>query len=96
MDHYDIEPKDLMDFWNENRGGLPHCRFLSKGRADKARAQIRQYPCWDHWAEAIDAFTSSKFCNDVWRPGFDDFLTESKRIKAIEGIYSNRLLRLVR
>ena len=91
-----IKVPDLMEFWNDNRGALPLCRILSQGRIDKIKVQLRKYPDWDHWAEAIEAFTSSSFCRDQWKPGFDEFLTESKRIRAIEGMYADRPMRMAR
>lgn len=84
-----LSPKYLVDLWNERRQGLPECMELSAARIKKANSQIRKYNNTDHWVDTLAAFTSSDFCLNQWRPCFDDFLNEAKRIRALEGTYDN-------
>ena len=82
-----FRPADLRELWNSNCGPLPKCKTLGRSREDKARAQIKLYPDRTHWVDALKKFTSSRFCTEEWLPGFDDWLNESKRIRAVEGKY---------
>ena len=83
-------PQTLFDFWNENRGSLPQAMELTEPRKRKAKAQLKKYPDLEHWKLALEKLCSSEFCINEWRPGFDDYLSASKRIKAIEGKYDHR------
>lgn len=83
-------PPDLFDLWNQNRGPLPKAEKFTEKRKSLAKAQIKLYPEPDHWTRAIKKFTESKFCVETWKPGFDDLLSEAKRIKALEGRYDEK------
>jgi len=83
----DLDPADLRNLWNDNCSTLPKCKNLSEKRIKVCRAQIKKYPDKPHWIDAINKFTCSKFCIEQWKPGFDDWLSEDKRIRAIEGRY---------
>lgn len=80
-----LTPQKLMDHWNKNRDTLPECTILSDPRIKKAKAQIKKYPKSSHWSQALSGF---KVVDFGWRPSFDDWLSESKRVKAFEGGYS--------
>jgi hypothetical protein len=82
-----LSPKDLFEFWNENRGPLPAAEKFTDARKEKARSQLAKYPDIAHWQEAMTKLLASSFVTAEWRPGFDAFLEESKRVKAIEGFY---------
>ena len=78
----------MLKFWNANCSTLPKARW-TQPRKTKAKTQFKKYPAIEHWREALEGFTSSDFCLNKWRPSFDDFLSESKRIRSIEGSYAN-------
>lgn len=82
-----LSAADLQELWNQHCDPLPKCKTLGRSREDKARAQIKFHPDKSHWVDSIKKFTASKFCRDEWRPGFDDWLDEKKRIRALEGKY---------
>jgi len=85
-----LTPKTLFEFWNENRKVLPACVKLSESRKRRAKAQIKNYPDIKHWEQSLSRRLLSQFCRSEWRPGFDDWLSEGKRIKALEGKYDDR------
>jgi len=85
-----FSPKVLFELWNSNCDPLPKAERLSDPRKAKARAQIDKYPDEKHWLEVIAKFKASDFCREQWRPGFDDLLSEPKRLKALEGSYDNK------
>lgn len=85
-----LSPTDLFEFWNEVRETLPEAERLSKGRLTLAKAQLEKYPDPVHWAKAMVKIQKSEFCVTEWRPGFDVFLSEEKRLRAIEGKYDHR------
>jgi hypothetical protein len=85
-----ITPRLLVEIWNSTCGSLPKCQDLTDTRKAKAKAQIAKYPDVAHWRAALAAFLRSDFCLNEWRPGFDSWLEESKRLKAIEGQYENK------
>jgi len=82
-----LAPSQLLKVWNERRGPLPRAVSLTGPRKNKAFAQIDKYPDLEHWLTALEKFKASEFCINTWRPGIDDWLSESKRIRAIEGKY---------
>jgi hypothetical protein len=84
-----FSPAELLEIWNLNAGPLPKAK-ISTERERKARVQIKKYPDKEHWLAAVSKFTASDFCVNEWRPGFDDFLSERKRLRAIEGNYDNK------
>jgi hypothetical protein len=88
-----LTPKDVFTLWNMHRGPLPEAKSLTSSREKKLQAQIRKSPEYQnsyHWEQAIRGFTESEFCVSEWRPGFDDLISESKRMKALEGKYANK------
>lgn len=86
----DFSASDLMEFWNSNCGSLPVCKTFSDSRRVKANRELKKYPAREHWESVVKEFKSSKFCLDTWRPGFDDFLSEAKRVSALEGKYRDK------
>jgi hypothetical protein len=85
------EPAEILfDLWNERRGGLALAHSLTPKRIASANAQLEKYPSVVHWADVLDRWKVSKFCLEQWRPTFDDWLNESKRIATLEGRYDNR------
>ena len=83
-----LKPADIESLWN-SQDLLTRCTKLSESRISKAKSQIKKYPDLSHWKKALDALLESEFCRETWKPGFDDFLNEGKRIKAIEGFYKD-------
>lgn len=88
---FGLNPRKLFDFWNEQRGNLPEAKSLSDDRVKAAKKQIAKYPTLEHWEQVMEKFKASEFCQNQWKPGFDDFLSESKRTKALEGTYDKKL-----
>lgn len=84
-----LRPATLQSLWNDNCHPLPKCKTLGKSREKKARAQLKLYPEKTHWVDSLKKLTASKFCVEEWKPGFDDWLDEAKRIRALEGKYDN-------
>jgi len=82
-----LDPEKLMKLWND-QDCLPKCKILGDLRKSHAKAQILKYPDLEHWVAAKKGFTSSQFCITQWKPNFDIFLNEGKRLKSIEGFYS--------
>lgn len=80
----------LFELWNQERGSLPECCEISEERRKKARAQLKKYPDLEHWRNVIHKFLASEFCVNEWKPGIDDLLSESKRLRALEGKYDKR------
>jgi hypothetical protein len=83
-------PRDLFEVWNSHCGALPKCKTLSSSRQVKAARELKK-PDWgdlEPWVEVVKVLASSSFALEKWRPCFDDFLNESKRVKALEGAYS--------
>ncbi len=85
-----LSPQDLINLWNENSKTLPKASRLTESRSVHCRAQLKKYHDLDHWTQALVKFTGSEFCMNQWKPTFDDFLNESKRISAIEGRYDSK------
>lgn len=88
--HDSLQPEDLLFLWGQARGPFSAVAKFSKARRDKARSQLRRYPDATHWAQVMARFRWSKFCEEEWKPTFDDFLSETKRIRALEGKYDFR------
>jgi hypothetical protein len=86
-----LSPQDLLNLWNENCKTLPKATKLTDSRTNHARAQLLKYPAIDHWTKSLVKFVSSEFCLSKWRPDFDHFLNESKRISALEGRYDRNV-----
>lgn len=84
-----LSPKILFELWNKNKKCLPTSKILTDSRKNKANSQIRKYPDPTHWTQSLEKFTNSSFCRERWRPGFDDWLNENKRLKALEGNYDD-------
>lgn len=82
--------KILFDLWNDSRGALPHAEKLTEKRRSHARAQLEKYPGLHHWTDVLDRWKRSEFCVTKWKPTFDDWLNENKRIATLEGRYDNR------
>lgn len=92
-DETNITPEIIFDAWNKNRTSLPEAKSLTTTRRNKILEQFKkssEYKLLDHWLHAIKGFTSSDFCLNEWRPGFDDLLDEGKRMRAIEGKYDGK------
>jgi hypothetical protein len=85
-----LSPKKLIEFWNNNCVPLPKATKLSDSRRKKCETQIRKYPEIEHWTNALNKFKESTFACEVWVPGFDVFLDETKRLRAIEGQYADK------
>lgn len=81
---------DIFGLWNEKCKSLPTAKALTEKRKGQIKNQLKKYPELDHWEKVIEKFTSSEFCLNNWRPTFDDFLSEPKRIAALEGRYDNK------
>lgn len=81
---------DLLNLWNENCKTLPKVIKLTDARKAHAKAQLAKYPDLEHWTQVLLKFTSSEFCLNTWKPNFDDFLNENKRIAALEGRYETK------
>jgi hypothetical protein len=75
--------------WNQTEK-LPKAKDLTEERARKCRAQIQKYPSASHWVQARAKLEASRFAITEWKPGFDDFLSESKRTRALEGKYDDK------
>jgi hypothetical protein len=86
-----LTPKGLFEIWNRDRGPLPEAKDLTEERRKKALTQIKKYPGRQHWLDALSKLLASQFCIQEWKPSFDDYLSESKRIRALEGKYDNKL-----
>jgi hypothetical protein len=86
----EINPRVLVEIWNSDCGPLPKIEKLTDSRKTKAKSQLANYPDLGHWREVLTKWKISEFCRDDWRPTFDDWLSESKRIRTIEGAYDNR------
>lgn len=86
-----VTPRDLFALWNQQRGSLPEAEKLSDERIKKAKAQLRKYPDLDHWQRSLRKLATSEFCVNEWRPGIDDWLSESKRLRALEGKYDRKI-----
>lgn len=84
-----LRPISLQNLWN-NQDFLPRCKVLSASREKKAKTQIKLYPDESHWVESLKKLVESRFCVEEWKPGFDDWLDEKKRLKAIEGKYDDK------
>lgn len=85
-----ISLKKLIALWNDASNTLPKCRSVSSNRKRKINSQLKRYPSFDHWQDALDKFKESKFIQEKWRPGIDAFLNEDNRLKALEGQYDDR------
>lgn len=85
-----LTPQHLANLWNEHRGPFSAIELLSEPRKDKARAQIAKHPNESHWLAVLARWKLSDFCIQKWKPTFDDWLNETKRISALEGKYDNR------
>ena len=79
---------EIVKLWNGSV--FPKVKIMSDARKKKLAIQIKKYPDLEHWVEALQKLQASEFCTSKWRPCFDDFLSESKRIAAIEGRYDNK------
>lgn len=90
----EVSPEMLVSIWNKYAYNLPKCTKLSHKRKAMARVELKKHAWHDlkHWENVVKAFASSKFCVEKWRPGFDDFLNEEKRLRAIEGCYHSARL----
>lgn len=84
----DSPNQKIKDLWNGS--GFPKCQSLSTQRIAKLKGQLKKYPSFEHWKSALDKLEASNFCMTVWRPCFDDFLNETKRLRAIEGAYDDK------
>lgn len=85
-----LNPRVLVEVWNSDRGTFSEVLEFSDERKRKASAQLKKYPDIAHWRQVLAKFKASKFCLDEWRPTFDDWLSEAKRLKALEGKYDDR------
>lgn len=85
-----LTPEDLVGWWNRNCQELPKCRVLTEARRKKTKKQLDLYPELDHWEQVLAKWHDSTFCLFYWKPGFDDLLSEEKRIRTLEDKYSNR------
>jgi hypothetical protein len=86
-----LSPFDLLKQWNLSCSSLPKAKALTSGRLKRAKSQIAKYPDPNHWTESLNKWLASKWVVETWRPGFDDWLDESKRIKALEGRYDEKV-----
>lgn len=81
----------LMEIWNENRGGLSICRGMNGVRRASARARLAEFPDLDRWRSAIQRVARSPFClgeNDRgWKADIEFLLRPSTLLKIEEGKY---------
>lgn len=82
--------QDLFEYWNKLSGPLPKALKLTSKRESLAKRELKKYPEGEHWAQVLAKWYASDFCTKQWKPGFDDFLNENKRIATLEGRYDNR------
>lgn len=85
-----INPRVLVEIWNSSCGPLPKVEYFSNARKAKAKIQLTKNPILGHYRAVIAKWISSEFCTNTWRPGFDDLMSEEKRISTLEGKYDNR------
>jgi hypothetical protein len=85
-----VPEKSLFEWWNENRGPFSAAEKNTDKRKTHAKAQFEKYPEWSHWETVLAKWKRSEFCKNQWKPTFDDFLNENKRIATLEGKYDNR------
>ncbi len=83
-------PEFIFKTWNENRGPFSEAEKLTDKRKGNARAQLLKNPDIEHWLEILNRWKKSDFCLVKWKPTFDDWLNENKRIATLEGKYDNR------
>lgn len=83
-------PIDLLKLWNSNCEPFSKAKEFTAGRKKIARSQLLKYPEASHWRDVLERWKKSTFCREQWRPNFDDFLKESKRIGTLEGKYDDR------
>lgn len=86
----DISPRVLVEIWNSDRGPLSAVEKLTDQRKASASSQLAKYPDLKHWRQVLAKWKASSFCVNQWKPTFDDWLKESKRIATLEGRYDNR------
>lgn len=99
----DIKATSLFELWNQHCSPFSKANIFTTTRRTKSKSQLAKYPDLKHWHEVLARWKSSEFCLTKWKPNFDDFLNEGKRISTLEGKYNNRTespeqtqLRLVR
>lgn len=85
-----FSPDDLAELWNSKCDSLPNVSKLTTKRTSSAKSQLAKYPDPQHWAQVLERWVKSEFCLTRWRPTFDDWLNENKRIATLEGKYDNR------
>lgn len=81
---------DLKNLWNIECDQFAKVARFTDARKASARIQLAKYPDIAHWREVLERWKRSEFCTTKWRPTFDDWLNEGKRIKTLEGRYDNR------
>lgn len=80
----------LFELWNANCSPFAKVLKMTEKRKRLAASQWVKYMDHNHWLEVLFRWKQSEFCLNTWRPGFDDWLNESKRISTLEGKYDNR------
>jgi hypothetical protein len=89
-----LSPQGLMALWNDNRGALPACQKLSRGREKLARSRVLDIPDPDQWRQIIQRIAKSNFCSGAndrgWRADIDFILRPDTGTKVLEGKYDNR------
>lgn len=87
----EVTPEKIFELWNSQCDKvLPAAISLSTTRKRKLISQSKKFPSLDHWEEAIKRIKKSKFCMEKWRPSFDDFISENKRTRLLEGVYDDK------
>lgn len=80
---------EIFELW-KSQNVLRGIQSISDRRKSKARSQWKKYPDLRHWEDALAKFTGSQFCREKWKPGIDEFLDETKRLRALEGGYDDK------
>jgi hypothetical protein len=84
---------DFLRIWNENCGGLPKLREMTKGRIDKLRARCQRKPTFEHdFTEAVKKAAQTPFLlgeNDRgWKANFDWLISnDTNHVAVLEGKY---------